>query len=355
MSPDVAMKIGLCFGQLDAIDGRRISDGTNRICLVQYEKMDKFCFNCGLLGHEAELCPKQVDKNASSPPYGPWMRVPIERRKPSQSQRRGIIYVRPSSSATASSSRIMNQVATPRAVPLLAADDVAVGLSKKELDDLASITSELGIAPLGQTSSMIDELVDIVQNPIEGNVTRNLMSTEIAQVEDLGKGKYVIRDVVSHGIDPIMVDNALAQFGAALTVGKDMATTSTDIGINVSVSQSLDVVKDNQGKVDHELVLKGTTEKTSSGGKHKPSSSRSKNKADSHVVKKVQYDDSTVDDAIHRTSGTFRRKSLSSGIEDNKVVIVGREVVGDEFVAMSKNIESDSATPTLKCIHHGKH
>ncbi|KAL4383080.1 hypothetical protein GQ457_15G000430 [Hibiscus cannabinus] len=410
MSPDVATKIGLCFGQLDAIDGRRLSgnlgeyfrlkvelsvhkpllrcvmigknaDGTNRICPVQYEKLDRFCFNCGLLGHEVDLCPKQVDKNASSPPYGPWLRVPLETRKPSQSQRRGIIYVRSSSSATASSSRILNQVATPRAVPLLAADDVAVGLSEKELDDLASIASELGVAPMGQTSSMIDELVDIVQNPIEGNVTGNMKPTEIAQVADLGKGKAVICDEVLHGIDPGMMDNAFAQFGAALTVGKDLAPSSTDLGINVSVSQSLDVVKDNRGKVDHELVLQGTTAKASSGGKHKPSSSRSKNKADSHslnrcgdqagdddtlpiaqvlkgrpeVAKKMQYDDSTVDVAIHRTPGTFRRKPLSAGIEDNKVVIAGREVVGDEFVAMSKKIESGSATPTLKLIRHGKH
>ncbi|KAK8708961.1 hypothetical protein V6N13_059996 [Hibiscus sabdariffa] len=410
MSPDVATKIGLCFGQLDTIDGRRISgnlgeyfrlkvelsvhkpllrcvmigknaDGTNRICPVQYEKLDRFCFNCGLLGHEVELCPKQVDKNTSSPPYDPWMRVPIETRKPSQSQRRGIIYVRSSSSATASSSRIMNQVATPKAVPLLAADDVVVGLSEKELDDLASIASELGVAPMGQTSSMIDELVDIVQNPIECNVTGNMKPTEIAQVADLGKGKAVIRDEVSHGIDPGMMDNAFAQFGAARTVGKDMATASTDFGINVSVSQSLDVVKDNRGKADHELVLKGTTTKTSSGGKHKPSSSRSKNKADSHglnrcgdqagdddtlpiaqvlkgrpeVAKKVQYDDSTVDAAIHRTPGTFRCESLSAGIEDNKAVIAGCEVVGDEFVAVSNKIEYGSATPTLKRIRHGKH
>ncbi|KAK8492807.1 hypothetical protein V6N11_034740 [Hibiscus sabdariffa] len=58
MSLYVAMKIG------------KNADGTNLICLVQYEKLDKFCFNCGLLGHEVELCLKQIDKNASSLPYG---------------------------------------------------------------------------------------------------------------------------------------------------------------------------------------------------------------------------------------------------------------------------------------------
>ncbi|KAL4385959.1 hypothetical protein GQ457_09G018770 [Hibiscus cannabinus] len=153
MSLDVATKIGLCFFPQTAksmcYDWEN-ADGTNRICPIQYEMLDRFYFNC------------------------------------------------------------------------------AVGLSDKELDYLASIASELGVAPMGQTSSMIDELVDIVQDPIEGNVTGNMMSTEIAQVGDLGKGKVVIRDVVSHAIDPEMMHNTLAQFGAALTVGKDLTTASDE-------------------------------------------------------------------------------------------------------------------------------
>ncbi|KAK8649388.1 hypothetical protein V6N13_130117 [Hibiscus sabdariffa] len=50
---------------------RKLGNGKNRLFPVQFEKLNKFCFNCGCLGHEIELCPHPKDKNAKTNRYGP--------------------------------------------------------------------------------------------------------------------------------------------------------------------------------------------------------------------------------------------------------------------------------------------
>ncbi|GMI82870.1 hypothetical protein like AT5G36225 [Hibiscus trionum] len=95
MTMSTARKIGECFGALDYVDGRQINgnlgeyfrvkveltvtnpllrvvllpngDDGPRACPIQYEKLNKFCFFCGVLGHEVELCPKDVPKDMALP------------------------------------------------------------------------------------------------------------------------------------------------------------------------------------------------------------------------------------------------------------------------------------------------
>ncbi|GMI83917.1 hypothetical protein HRI_002061000 [Hibiscus trionum] len=121
MTMVTARKIGECFGALDYVDGRQIggnlgdyfrlkveltvtnpllrvvmlpnSNDKPRACPIQYEKLNKFCFYCGVLGHEVELCSKEMPQGVALP-YGPWLRVPIETRMPQQRVCRGIIAVR---------------------------------------------------------------------------------------------------------------------------------------------------------------------------------------------------------------------------------------------------------------------
>ncbi|KAK8626146.1 hypothetical protein V6N13_133798 [Hibiscus sabdariffa] len=70
----------------------KYANGKKRICLIQYEKLKKLCFNCGRLGHEIELCPHPKDENATATPYGPWMKAPMETKWPPPFLRRGVVY-----------------------------------------------------------------------------------------------------------------------------------------------------------------------------------------------------------------------------------------------------------------------
>ncbi|GMJ13310.1 hypothetical protein HRI_005000200 [Hibiscus trionum] len=121
MTMTMARKIGACFGDLDHVDCRQINgnlgeyfrvkvelnitqpllrmvmlpngDGGPRICPIQYEKLQKYCYFCGVLGHEVELCPQEVPKNETLP-YGPWLSVSVETRMPRPGAMRGIVAAR---------------------------------------------------------------------------------------------------------------------------------------------------------------------------------------------------------------------------------------------------------------------
>ncbi|GMJ04706.1 hypothetical protein HRI_004139800 [Hibiscus trionum] len=154
MTMAMARKIGACFGELDHVDCRQINgnlsehfrvkvelninqpllrmvilpngDDGPRICPIQYEKLQKFCYFCGMLGHEVDLCPQEVPKNETLP-YGPWLSVPFETRMPRSRARRGIVAAR--------------EIALPRVPsgPMLPAPDVPS-------------SSTMAPAPMGATS-----------------------------------------------------------------------------------------------------------------------------------------------------------------------------------------------------------
>ncbi|KAK9042232.1 hypothetical protein V6N11_017309 [Hibiscus sabdariffa] len=108
-----------------------ICNGKNRLCPVQFEKFNKFCFNCGRLGHELDLCPHPKDMNAKTTLYGPWMRAPIETKRTLPFQRRGVVH------------------------------NPGMRISEKGLDALAEIADELGVDSLRFRDSNAAPIVDV--------------------------------------------------------------------------------------------------------------------------------------------------------------------------------------------------
>ncbi|KAL4272949.1 hypothetical protein GQ457_13G013230 [Hibiscus cannabinus] len=55
--------------------GRNFKSGQPRVCMVKYERLPRFCFYCGIIGHEYQLCPDKP--KGVSPPFqfGDWLRV----------------------------------------------------------------------------------------------------------------------------------------------------------------------------------------------------------------------------------------------------------------------------------------
>ncbi|KAK8533054.1 hypothetical protein V6N12_076335 [Hibiscus sabdariffa] len=96
------------------------------------------------LGHELEICPHPKNMSVSTTPYDPWMRAPMETKRPPPYQRRDIVYCQPLVIGESASfalnhaplqvSKTIDQVANPGG-----------GISEKELDELAKIADELGV------------------------------------------------------------------------------------------------------------------------------------------------------------------------------------------------------------------
>ncbi|GMI90026.1 hypothetical protein HRI_002671900 [Hibiscus trionum] len=63
----------------------RKCDGSPRVCWAKYERLPKFCFWCGIIGHVLELCPSLPEnwKNEQLQ-YGDWLRVVFKSRSVTQ-------------------------------------------------------------------------------------------------------------------------------------------------------------------------------------------------------------------------------------------------------------------------------
>ncbi|KAK8483334.1 hypothetical protein V6N12_000464 [Hibiscus sabdariffa] len=141
---DMASTIGSHFGKLVVVDTRhthgnlgeffrlqveikvsdpllrcviigKLANGKDRICLVQLRNLTSFVSIADVwdMRSKSTLTPK--DSNAKTTPYGPWMRAPMETKRPAPYQRQGI------------------------------APNPGVGISDKELDELDKIADELGV------------------------------------------------------------------------------------------------------------------------------------------------------------------------------------------------------------------
>ncbi|KAL4324997.1 hypothetical protein GQ457_11G001760 [Hibiscus cannabinus] len=74
--------------------GRLMKSGQPRVCMIKYERLPWFCFYCGIIGHEHQLCPEKPEGNSPPFQYGDWLRVEasntivVSKRK----SRPGIVY-----------------------------------------------------------------------------------------------------------------------------------------------------------------------------------------------------------------------------------------------------------------------
>lgn len=61
-------------------------EGNKVLVAFKYERLNGLCFNCGLLGHEARICPhKNIDRGSS--PYGEWLKAGNKRRSKPKSRK----------------------------------------------------------------------------------------------------------------------------------------------------------------------------------------------------------------------------------------------------------------------------
>ncbi|GMI95092.1 hypothetical protein HRI_003178500 [Hibiscus trionum] len=227
MTMSMASKIGACFGELDHVDCRQINENLGdyfrvkvelnitqpllrmvmlpngedgpRICPIQYEKLQKFCYFCGVLGHELKLCPQEVPKNEALL-YGPWLCFPVETRMQKQRARRRIVaawelevqprvpnaptLLAPSdipSSSTAAPSLPVQEVVN---APLPAAIG-REGLTVGELDALGIDLPVLGDDPV-KTAEIIFELLsdDVVPLAEEEVVAPPIVIETVEKVSD---------------------------------------------------------------------------------------------------------------------------------------------------------------------------
>ncbi|KAK8578505.1 hypothetical protein V6N13_100341 [Hibiscus sabdariffa] len=114
------------------------------------------------------LCPDPKVVTAKTIPYGPWMRAPIETRRPLPSQRWGVVYWHPTivgdSTITWPKQPLPNLSNAPQQV-----HNSGIGISEKEHDVLAEIADELGVDSLMFAGSTVGTTVASVRwkTPLE--------------------------------------------------------------------------------------------------------------------------------------------------------------------------------------------
>ncbi|KAL4352140.1 hypothetical protein GQ457_06G002640 [Hibiscus cannabinus] len=70
----------------------KLADGRLRMCPVKYERLPKFCFFCGRIGHGWEICPERPGEYQGPFQFGDWLRVDLGKNRVSLRKKPGIVY-----------------------------------------------------------------------------------------------------------------------------------------------------------------------------------------------------------------------------------------------------------------------
>ncbi|KAK8628096.1 hypothetical protein V6N13_063808 [Hibiscus sabdariffa] len=163
---DMASTIGSHFGKLVVVDTRHTHGNLGEFFRLQVEiKVSDPLLRCVIIGKLANdvwdmrskstLTPK--DSNAKTTPYGPWMRAPMETKRPAPYQRQGI------------------------------APNPGVGISDKELDELDKIADELGVDSTlfaYPNSAPIDVIAHLILGSL-AKVNKSVGSSSMLQVQGI--------------------------------------------------------------------------------------------------------------------------------------------------------------------------
>ncbi|GMJ08516.1 hypothetical protein HRI_004520800 [Hibiscus trionum] len=398
-----ARKIGECFGALDYVDGRQIGGNlgdyfrlkveltvTNpllrvvmlpngndepRACQIQYEKLNKFCFYCGVLGHEVELCLKDVPQGVALL-YGPWLRVLIETKMPQQRVRRGIIAVRDIEVPT--HDRDTPTLPAPTDAP--SSSTVAQHIVVQEVGE-ASLTA--GIDAEGLTVNDIDALkfnAPIVgDDPMKnGDMTTEMLSGQVMHVT--GEAPLVpptmTEPTVTNANDVGLTTEALSPVArpevakesdhdaARPKVVRQLDKRTEDVAAKTKVKGSVDRGDRGKSKMGSTESLDKAAFKAL-GDDNVPVGQIMRNREGSakkgpsdaivtekNVANKALMGSLGPDGAGHRTPGKYRRKSLSGRIEPNPAVVA--EIEADE-AAHSAVRDRDDPSRKHKSKEHSKH
>ncbi|KAL4348543.1 hypothetical protein GQ457_17G007650 [Hibiscus cannabinus] len=74
--------------------GKNAKTGQPRVCMVKYERLPRFCFYCGIICHEFQLCPDLPKGDTPTFQFGDWLRVePLKSNDLAKRKvRPGIVY-----------------------------------------------------------------------------------------------------------------------------------------------------------------------------------------------------------------------------------------------------------------------
>ncbi|KAL4296489.1 hypothetical protein GQ457_12G013640 [Hibiscus cannabinus] len=70
----------------------KLADGRLRMCPVKYERLPKFCFFCGRIGHGWEICPERPGDFQGPFQFGDWLRVDLGKNRLNLRKKPGIVY-----------------------------------------------------------------------------------------------------------------------------------------------------------------------------------------------------------------------------------------------------------------------
>ncbi|KAL4285559.1 hypothetical protein GQ457_16G031560 [Hibiscus cannabinus] len=168
--------------------GKRL-DGSNKFCLLKYERLANFCFGCGLIGHTVSVCPSIPADFTGKYQYGPWLRAPSERHQAKQPlPRQGIIYidseVDPIQQPTTSRSKAIPRL--PASTPLCPTEPTIADLLQAIGDGKAASRSIKRVHPGKATPSTSTAVKRLKITESTNNITSPSNTTAITVMAEAG-------------------------------------------------------------------------------------------------------------------------------------------------------------------------